>query len=429
MLKDVQVMIMAGGRGDRLMPLTKDRCKPAVPFGGRYRIIDFVLSNFINSGFSKIHVLTQYKANSLIVHINRSWNISGVLDGYVNPVPAQQRTGEDWYLGTANSVYQNLDILRSTSPDYVAVFGGDHIYKMDIRLKFEEFLESDADLMVSTIPCQRSKANRFGVIKVNADWDIVEFVEKPDDPPCIPDNPDISLVSMGNYIFKADVLRDVLTDDMHDPESEHDFGKNILPRMVESGFKVKAYDFSKNRVPGESDEQQVYWRDVGTVDSYYEANMDLRSVHPQFNLYNRNWPINSLHRSLPPAKFVFADVGTRYGHAIDSIVSSGSIVSGATVRDSVISNNNFIHSYSELEGCIVLDHADVNRHCKLRKVIIDKYSKVEEGCLIGYDRERDEMRFKVTPGGVTVLPKNVIIRADGQMLDLITGQEIYPPLE
>jgi len=411
------------------MPLTKDRCKPAVPFGGRYRIIDFVLSNFINSGFTKINVLTQYKANSLIVHINRSWNISGVLDGYVNPIPAQQRTGDDWYLGTANSVYQNLDILGSTSPNYVAVFGGDHIYKMNVRLMFQEFVESGADVMVSTIPYPRCEASRFGVIKINDTWEIVEFLEKPEEPPCIPNDPDRSLVSMGNYFFKVGVLREVLNEDMRNAESEHDFGRNILPHMVEAGYKVRAYDFSKNRVPGEPDDEDVYWRDVGTVDGYYDANMDLRSVHPQFNLYNRHWPIKSLHRSLPPVKFVFADVGTRYGHAIDSIVAAGTIISGATVRDSVISNNNFIHSYSELEGCIVLDHADVFRHCKLRKVIVDKYSKVEEGCIIGYDVERDEMRFKVTPGGVTVLPKNAVIRANGQILDLITGEEIFPALE
>ncbi len=426
-MKNVQVMIMAGGRGDRLMPLTKDRCKPAVPFGGRYRIIDFVLSNFINSGFTKLHVLTQYKANSLIVHINRSWNISGVLDGHVNPVPAQQRTGEDWYLGTANSVYQNLDILGSTRPDFVAVFGGDHIYKMDVQLMYRDMIDNNADVMVSAIPHPRTDSSRFGIIQVDNNWNIVDFLEKPDDPPGLPSNPEISLVSMGNYIFKSRVLNEVLTEDMHDPDSAHDFGKNIIPYMVKAGYKTKAYDFSKNRVPGDPQDQPVYWRDVGTVDSYYDANMDLRSVHPQFNLYNHLWPIKSLHRSLPPAKFVFADVDTRYGHAIDSIVASGSIISGAVVRNSVIGNNNFIHSYCELDGCIVLDHADIHRHCKLKKVIVDKYTKVETGCEIGFDRDLDEKRFRVTTGGVTVLPKNAIVRANGQILDLLNGREIYPP--
>jgi len=427
-VKDVQVIIMAGGRGDRLMPLTKDRCKPAVPFGGRYRIIDFVLSNFLNSGFNKVHVLTQYKAHSLIVHINRSWNISGVLDAYVNPIPAQQRTGDDWYLGTANSVYQNLDIIRSFMPEYIAVFGGDHIYKMDVSQMFAEFLESGADAMVSSIPYLTSDSSRFGIIEVNDDWDIVAFHEKPANPPSMPNNQDMSLVSMGNYLFKADVLRKVLVEDMRDPESAHDFGKNVIPGMVNDGYRIKAYDFSRNRVPGEPENQSVYWRDVGTADCYYEANMDLRSVHPKFNLYNRLWPIKSLHRNLPPAKFVFADWGERYGQAIDSIIAAGAIISGATVVNSVIGSNVFIHSYSELDGCIVLDHADVYRGCRLKNVIVDKYSRLEEGCEIGFDSERDGKRFTVTPGGVTILPKNAIIRADGQILDLITGQEIFPPL-
>lgn len=425
---DVLSLIMAGGRGERLMPLTKDRCKPAVPFGARYRIIDFALSNFINSGFHKIHVLTQYMSNSLIVHINRSWNISGVLDGYVNTVPAQQRTGVSWYLGTANSVFQNLDIIRSANPEYVAVFGGDHVYKMDISQMFEKFVHSGADVMVSVIPHQRTKSSGFGIVDVDGDWNIIGFIEKPADPPAMPDNPDMSLVSMGNYFFRTKVLYEVLKEDMQDDGSTHDFGRNIIPFMINNGYSVLAYDFGKNRVPGEPEDQDVYWRDVGTVDSYYDANMDLRSVSPVFNLYNKSWPIKSLHRNLPPAKFVFADRGLRYGEAIDTIVASGTIISGASVRESVIGSNVFIHSFSDLEGCIVLDHADIGRNCKLDRVIVDKYTRVEPGCVIGFDRELDSKRFDVTDSGITVLPKNAIIKPDGQILDLITGEELAPPL-
>ncbi|MEP0813360.1 MAG: glucose-1-phosphate adenylyltransferase [bacterium] len=426
-MDNVLTIIMAGGRGERLMPLTKDRCKPAVPFGARYRIIDFVLSNFINSGFLKIKVLTQYMSDSLIAHIHRCWNISGVLDYYVDAVPAQQRTGEDWYLGTANSVYQNLDLIRSVAPDHIAVFGGDHIYKMDVRQKYEEFLISGADVMVSVLPHPRSESSRFGIVKVDDDWNIVEFLEKPEDPPSMPGNPEMSLISLGNYFFKYPILREVLEKDMADSESRHDFGQNIIPRMVAEGYRVKAYDFSKNRVPGEP-AGSPYWRDVGDVDTYYDANMDLRSVSPMFNLYNRSWPIRSLNRNLPPAKFVFADWAKRYGQAVDSIVASGTIISGATVRDSVIGSNVFVHSFAHLEGCIILDHVDIGRHVKLRRCIVDKYTRVEPGCEIGFYRERDEQRFTVTPAGVTVLPKNAIIKADGQVLDLITGREVYPPL-
>lgn len=428
MSSDVLVMIMAGGRGERLMPLTKDRCKPAVPFGARYRIVDFALSNFINSGFHKIHVLTQYMANSLIVHINRSWSISGVLDGYVNTIPAQQRVGEHWYLGTADSIFQNIDIIRSANPKYVAVFGGDHVYKMDIRQMFDDFVLSGADVMVSVNPHPRAQSSAFGIVHVDGDWNIVDFLEKPEDPPAMPDDPEMSLVSMGNYFFRTHVLFDVLSEDIRDDGSAHDFGRNVIPFMVKNDYRVLAYDFGKNRVPGEPVDQSVYWRDVGTVDAYYDANMDLRSVSPQFNLYNRSWPIKSLHRNLPPAKFVFADLGKRYGEAIDSIVASGTIISGASVRDSVVGSNVFIHSYSDVESCIVLDHADIGRSCKLNRAIVDKYTLVESGCEIGFDRERDAQRFHITESGVTVLPKNAVVKPSGQIFDLISGKELAPPL-
>jgi glucose-1-phosphate adenylyltransferase len=414
-MSNTLVMIMAGGKGERLFPLTAERAKPAVPFGARYRIIDFVLSNFINSGFSKIKVLTQYRSNSLLVHLARGYNFGSLTENFVDPVPAQLGDGYDWYRGTADAIYQNIELVLDESPDYVAVFGGDHIYKMDVRQMLDFHQDKGADCTVACLPYSRKEAaGQFGIIEVDADWRIVGFEEKPADPKPIPGRPDLALVSMGNYIFNADEMCRVLQEDHADPASSHDFGKNVIPGMIAT-HAVYAYNFYENNVPGESEETRGYWRDVGTVDAYYEANMDLRAVTPLLNLYNYDWPIHSAMFQYPPVKFVFDDDGRR-GMAVDSIIANGTIISGSVVRNSVISNNCFLHSYGEVNESILLQGCDIGRFVRLNRVICDRYVSIAEGTEIGFDLEEDARRFHVTPAGIVVIPKGAVVPRVGPLV-------------
>jgi len=421
---DVLVMVLAGGRGERLYPLTRDRAKPAVPFGGRYRIIDFVLSNFINSGFFRVKVLTQYRSNSLLIHLARGFNFGSLSEHYVDAIPAHQGVGElGWYLGTADAIYQNLSIVHDELPQDVAIFGGDHIYKMDVRQMMDFHREHHAGCTVAALPYDRGEAaGKFGIIEVDESWRIVGFEEKPDDPKPIPGNPNRTLVSMGNYIFNSEVLEDVLGEDHANPDSTHDFGKDVIPAMI-SRYPVFAYDFLDNVVPGESDRERGYWRDVGTVDAYFDATMDLRSVSPMLNLYNHAWPIRSVLLQYPPVKFVFDQTG-RSGMAMNSIVANGAIISGGMVRDSVVFNNVFVHSYCDVQQSILMQGGNIGRGVHLRRVICDKYVTIEDGTVIGENPALDAQRFHVSPGGVVVVPKGAIVPREGPVL---SSSSLPPP--
>ncbi|MEA2489580.1 MAG: glucose-phosphate adenylyltransferase [Acidobacteriota bacterium] len=402
-------MILAGGQGERLFPLTKDRAKPAVPFGGRYRIIDFVINNFINSGFFKIKVLTQFKSNSLIEHITRTWRLVPEIGQYVDIVPAQMRRGPFWFRGTADAVFQNLELIFDESPEYVCVFGGDHIYKMDVNQMLQDHIANDADLTIATIPVPVSEAQHFGVVEVDADWRVTGFVEKPKEgAKTIPGRPDMILASMGNYIFKANVMTDVLQRNAL-KNAGVDFGKEVIPEMYPK-MKVHAYDFATNYIPGEEPHNQGYWRDVGTVDSYFAAALDLVAVTPLFNLYNPMWPIVSAPQHLPPGKFVFADSKSqRVGIATDSLVSDGTIISGGTINRCVLHPRVRIHSYADVDESILMDGVEIGRHSKIRRTIIDKGVKLPSGTTIGYDLEHDRERFTVTESGIVVVPKGAKI--------------------
>jgi glucose-1-phosphate adenylyltransferase len=413
---DVLVMILAGGRGERLYPLTRDRAKPAVPFGGRYRIIDFVLSNFINSGFFRIKVLTQYRSNSLLIHLARGFNFGSLAEHYVDAIPAHQGVGElGWYLGTADAIYQNLSIVHDEVPQDVAIFGGDHIYKMDVRQMMDFHREHHAGCTVAALPYDRAEAaGKFGIIEVDDSWRIVGFEEKPADPKPLPGDPSKTLVSMGNYIFNCTVLEDVLGEDHQNNESTHDFGKDVIPAMI-SRYPVYAYNFLDNVVPGESDRERGYWRDVGALDSYFDATMDLRSVSPLLNLYNHAWPIRSAMLQYPPVKFVFDQEG-RCGMAVNSIIANGAIISGGRVRDSVVFNNVFVHSYCQVDNSILMQGCNIGRGVRLRRVICDKYVTIEDGTVIGENPVGDGQRFHVSPSGIVVIPKGAIVPREGPLL-------------
>ncbi|MBX3028461.1 glucose-1-phosphate adenylyltransferase [bacterium] len=421
---DVLVMILAGGRGERLYPLTRDRAKPAVPFGGRYRIIDFVLSNFINSGFFRVKVLSQYRSNSLLIHLARGFNFGSLAEHYVDPIPAAQGVGEmGWYIGTADAIYQNLSLVQDEMPQDVAVFGGDHIYKMDVRQMMDFHREHHAACTVAALPFDRQEAaGQFGIIEVDEQWRIVGFEEKPADPRPLPSDPTKALVSMGNYIFDTEVLEQVLHADHATPDSSHDFGKDVLPAMI-SRYPVYAYNFLDNTVPGEGERERGYWRDVGTIDSYFDANMDLRSVSPMLNLYNHAWPIRSVLLQYPPVKFVF-DAAGRCGHAVDSIVANGAIISGGRVQDSVVFNNVFVHSFCDIAESILMQGSNIGRSARLRRVICDKYVTIEDGTVIGEDPEADAERFHISPGGVVVIPKGAIVPREGP---IIQSSSLPPP--
>ena len=404
MRPDILGMILAGGKGTRLEPLTAFRSKPAVPFGGRYRIIDFVLSNFINSGIYSIYVLTQFKSQSLTEHINEAWNFSGLLSSqFITCVPAQMNTGGEWYQGTADAIFQNIHLIREKNPFLVAVFGGDHVYKMDVSAMAKYHHEKSADCTLAAISVPIEEASSFGVIQVDSDWRIVGFQEKPENPTPLPGDPDRALVSMGNYIFNTRELLDCLEDDASLTGSSHDFGKDILPKLSEKG-RLYAYDFGRNIIPGEPLGANHYWKDVGTLDSYYEANMDLRSIRPAFNLYNREWPMRTAPLNSAPAKFVHLGPH-RTGHAINSVVCEGTIVSGAMIKDSIISPNVRINSFSQVDGCIIMEGVEIGRSCKLKNCIIDKHVRLPENTEIGYDADEDAKRWHRTESGIVVLEK------------------------
>ena len=407
--RNVLTMILAGGMGERLYPLTRDRAKPAVPFGGRYRIIDFVINNFINSGFFKIKILTQFKSTSLIEHITRTWRLVPEIGQYVDVVPAQMRKGPFWFRGTADAVFQNLELIFDERPDLICVFGGDHIYKMDVNQMLQEHLANEADLTIATIPVPLSEAHHFGIVEIDEDFRVTGFVEKPKEgAKTIPGRPDMVLASMGNYIFDARVMIDVLQRNAL-RDSAHDFGKEIIPDMYPR-MKVYAYDFAKNFIPGEEGYNQGYWRDVGTVDAYFEASMDLVAVTPLFNLYNPLWPIVSAPLHLPPAKFVFADAQSqRIGIATDSLVSDGAIISGGTINRCILHPRVRIHSYADVDESILMHGVDVGRHSKIRRTIIDKGVRIPPHTTIGYDLEHDRERFTVTDSGIVVVPKGAEI--------------------
>jgi glucose-1-phosphate adenylyltransferase len=398
----ILAVVLAGGEGRRLLPLTIDRAKPAVPIGGRYRLIDFVLSNLVNSGILKIKVLTQYKSDSLNTHLARGWRLPQMLDFYVEAVPAQMRLGERWFLGSADALHQSLNVVTDEEPDYVCVFSSDHIYKMDVRQFVDHHIDSGAAMTVAAIPVASSEATAFGVIGVGSDGMMTSFTEKPSQPAEMPDRPGWSLASMGNYIWNTNALIEELKRDAA-AESRHDFGRDILPSLL-GRVPVAVYDFAKNDVAGASPGELGYWRDVGTIGAYFEANMDLVQVIPRFDLYNSRWPVRTWARPFPPAKFVFADETTaRVGIATDSLVCEGCIISGGRIDRSVLSPNVRVHSYSHVEESILFEGVHVGRRARLRRAIIDKNVEIPEGMKIGYDHADDERL------GLTVLEKEDLV--------------------
>ncbi len=400
-------MILAGGEGRRLGPLTADRTKAAVPFAGRFRIVDIVLSNFVNSGLTRIKVLTQYKSASLEEHIARAWRMSTILDDFIETIPAQQRTGKSWFKGSVDAVYQTQHVITDESPDTVCVFGSDHVYKMDVRQMLAEHLRVNADCTVAVIPVPRERAKAFGCAQLSDDGKLLGFIEKPENPPPMPGRPDMSLASMGNYVFKASALLEELEIDSRDESSNHDFGRDLVPAMQIAGKRMHLYDFTQNRIPGESTHERGYWLDIGTVDAYWEAHMDLVSIHPHFNLYNMRWPIRTGLSLDPPAKFVFRDeAAARVGIATDSLVSGGVIISGGRIHKCVLSRAVRINSFSEVDESVLLDNVSIGRYAKIRKAIIDKDVIIPPGAEIGFDLQRDKRRFHVSDGGVVIVPKN-----------------------
>jgi len=396
-------IVLAGGKGTRLYPLTKERAKPAVPFGGKYRIVDFVLSNFVNSGIYSIYVLTQFKSQSLLQHLSDGWAFGGILKhNFIIPVPAQMRTpGETWYKGTADAIYQNINLVEQSDPHLVCIFGADHIYRMNITSMVEYHMEKRAQVTVAAIPVPRQEASHFGVIEAAAGGRIIGFHEKRADAPAIPGDPDRVFASMGNYVFSTRTLLREIREDAANGNSSHDFGRDILPSMI-GRAEVFAYDFQTNIIPGEPPDQPAYWRDVGTIDAYYEASMDLRSVRPALNLYNREWPLRTAGYPDPPAKFTF-DEEDRRGQAIDSVISSGCILSGGTVRNSVLGRAVRVHAGALVEDSIILDNCDIGRRARIRRAILDKNVEVPPDATIGYDLEQDRRFHHVTESGIVVV--------------------------
>jgi glucose-1-phosphate adenylyltransferase len=399
-------LILAGGRGSRLGPLTAWRAKPAVPFAGKFRIIDFSLSNCVNSGIRRIGVCTQYKAQSLIRHLQRGWSfLDGRFDEFIELLPPQQRITADWYKGTADAVYQNLDLLRRNPPDHVLVLAGDHVYKMDYGRMLAEHVARGADMSIGCVEVPLERAKGFGVMEVEETQRIVGFEEKPANPPTIPGRPDVVLASMGIYIFDAKFLDEQLVRDAADQHSRHDFGGDLIPYVIAHGCKVYAHRFADSCI--NVLEGEPYWRDVGTIDAYWEANLDLCQVTPYLNLYDQTWPIWTYQEQLPPAKFVFDQEGRR-GLATDSLVSGGCIISGATVRRSLLFSNVRVHSYCTIEDSVILGNVDVGRHAVIRGAVIDKYCRIPEGTRIGIDDLAGEKRFHVTPRGITVITPEML---------------------
>jgi glucose-1-phosphate adenylyltransferase len=397
-------IVLAGGKGTRLFPLTRERAKPAVPFGGKYRIIDFVLSNFINSGINSIYVLTQFRSQSLLQHLSEGWQFGGLLKNhFIINVPAQMRSeNESWYLGTADAIFQNINLIEQSDPHLVAIFGGDHIYRMNIASMIDFHMAQQAEVTVAAIPCAKEYAAEFGVIETTEDGRILAFHEKNPKAPTMPGDPSRVYASMGNYIFSTRTLVDLLKADAKAPGSHHDFGKDILPKLA-GNAPIYAYNFEANRIPGEAEDAVPYWRDVGTIEAYYEANMDLNHIKPELNLYNRQWPVRSTSYPDPPAKFAF-DEANRRGEALDSIVSGGCILSGGVVRKSVLGRGVRVHTGALVEGCVIMDNCDIGRHAKVRRAILDKNVRIPEGTQVGYDHVADRARgWHVTDSGIVVI--------------------------
>jgi len=397
-------IVLAGGEGKRLMPLTADRAKPAVPFGGTFRLIDFVLSNLVNSGLTRVCVLTQYKSHSLNRHISVGWLMSSLLGNYVTTVPAQQRTGQQWYQGSADAIYQSMNLISDEDPDYVVVFGADNIYRMDVEKMVEAHIESGADCTVAGIRVPRAGASAFGIIDASAKGKIEAFLEKPADPPGLPDSPDESFASMGNYVFSRKPFVDALYADAESATSRHDMGGDIVPAFVDAG-RAHVYDFSVNLVPGATEKDRNYWRDVGTIGAYHAAHMDLISVDPEFNLYNRKWPVWTSQAQLPGAKFTLA------GYARDSIVSAGCIISGGNVSRSVLSPNVVVEQWSTVDESVLFSGCRIGRNSVIRRTILDKNVTIADGVMIGVDRENDRARGFWVEDGITVVTKNAVVAA------------------
>ncbi|MCW5951178.1 MAG: glucose-1-phosphate adenylyltransferase [Propionibacteriaceae bacterium] len=402
---NVLSIVLAGGEGKRLMPLTADRAKPAVPFGGTYRLIDFVLSNLANSDLTKICVLTQYKSHSLDRHVSQTWQIESMLGSYVTSVPAQQRTGKQWFQGSADAIYQSMNLIRDEDPEYVVVFGADNIYRMDVEQMVNAHIESGMDCTVAGIRVPRAEASAFGIIDADASGKIAQFLEKPTDPPGLPDSPGESFASMGNYVFSREAFVDALIADAEDDNSRHDMGGNIIPGFVAAG-SAQVYDFRENNVPGSTEKDRNYWRDVGTIDAYHAAHMDLVSVEPEFNLYNRKWPIWTQQAQLPGAKF------TLRGTAEDSIVSAGCIISGGDVDRSVLSPNVMVDKWARIEEAVIFSGCRIGRNAVVRRAILDKNVVVPDGVEIGVDPDHDRARGFFVENGITVVAKNTKVTAN-----------------
>jgi len=401
-LRQTLTLILAGGKGNRLRPLTIERAKPAVPFGGIYRIIDFALSNCINSGLRKMYLLTQYRSHSLQRHLSRGWHIHGPNE-FLEVVPPQQRVKADGYRGTADAVYHNLFLINTEKPEYVLILAGDHVYTMNYGKFLNYHVENDADLTIACVPSPRSTAREYGCVQSDAEGRIIGFVEKPEDPPGIPGREDYTFVSMGVYFFKKDQLVQSVIEDAGDPNSQKDFGKNIIPKMLAAGKKVCAYSFEDDETG-----EELYWRDIGTIESYYEANMDLCSVHPRLDLYNPDWPIQTYFRSLPPSKTVFATEDgdkKRVGKALDSLISPGVIISGGEVVNSILSPKVRVNSFSSVKNSVIFHAVDIGRHARVKHAIIDADVRVPEGETVGYDLKKDQQRFTVSSNGIVIIPK------------------------
>ncbi|SUS04636.1 Glucose-1-phosphate adenylyltransferase [Candidatus Defluviicoccus seviourii] len=399
----ILAFVLAGGEGSRLFPLTKERAKPAVPFGGQYRIIDFVLSNLVNSGVYSIYVVVQFRSQSLLQHIAEGWQLGGLLKSeFIIPVPAQMRTeGKDWYRGTADAIHQNINLIEQSAPDLILVFGADHIYRMNIRQMIEFHEQKRAHVTVAAIPTDKKHAKEFGVIETTFGNRIIGFHEKNPNAPTMPTDPTKVYASMGNYVFSTDMLIKLVEDDQKDPNSSHDFGRDILPKAMDSA-EMFAFDFMTNVIPGEPPGKLPYWRDVGTLDAFFEANMDIRSISPELNLFNRAWPLRTAGYSEPPSKFAF-DEEDRRGQAIDSVVGGGCIISGAMVKNSVIGRRVYIHAGAEVLDSIVFDNVDIGRRVKLRRCIVEKNARIEEDTVIGYNLEEDRKRYHVTDSGIVIV--------------------------